>query len=66
MNATFETYASEFGVGYRVLVGGVAVSDQPFAPGVSGFVGMTQAQAESEAQSEVDRYLEVAVAAQAQ
>lgn len=51
---TFDTYTSEFGIGYRVFIDGVLSTDQPFAPGLPGFVGMTQTEAEAAAQAEID------------
>lgn len=50
---TFEIYTSAYGIGYKIYDGSMLVVDQPFAPGVSGFVGMTQEQAEAAAQAEI-------------
>lgn len=49
---TYETYISQYGTGYRVLVSGVAVREQPFKVG-PGFVGMTLDEATAAAQAEV-------------
>lgn len=49
----FETYDSDYGVGYRILVNGVVVVDQPFKPNTPGFVGMTQAEAEAAAAEQI-------------
>jgi hypothetical protein len=51
---TFETYLSDYGIGYRIFVDGVMTTDQPFAPGMSGFVSMSQAEATTAAQALVD------------
>ena len=50
---TYELYEIDGGWGYRVLVDGSAVVDQPFKPEVQGFVRMTEAEAEALAQAEV-------------
>ena len=43
------------GFGYRILVNGAVVTDQPFAPGVDGLVLMTEAEAHAFADQEIAR-----------
>lgn len=45
MNITKEIYDSEYGKGYRICVDGEVKIVQPHAPGLPGFVGMTEEEA---------------------
>lgn len=55
MVVTYEIYqrSDSAGYAYRVLADGVVCVNQQYAPGVAGFVPMTQAEAQSYADADV-------------
>lgn len=50
-----EVFAIEGGFGYRIVIDGRSVTEQLFAPGLSGFVLMTEAEAREFADSDLAR-----------
>jgi len=50
MTYTYEIYNSEYGKGFRIYLDGVLFIEQPFKPGVEGFVGMSEQEAIQEAE----------------
>jgi len=56
MTYTYEIYDSEYGKGYRIYVDGKLFIEQPFKPGVDGFVGMSEEEATQLAEELVNYY----------
>jgi hypothetical protein len=50
MTYTYEIYDSKYGKGFKIYLDGSLIIDQPFKPGVEGFVGMSEQEAREEAE----------------
>jgi len=55
VEVTKEIYDSEYGKGYKIFVDGNLTIVQPHAPGLPGFVGMTEEDANAYADGVIER-----------